>query len=434
MDRFYTDVRTRAWYRAHLERLLGRTNSVNGLRYAEDPTILSWELFNESSVTPEGRAVRRIFLQEMARLVRARAPRQLVSAGVTDYARAHRRDEWLAVCSLPEISFCDGHLYPEESLRVQRPEDLLAIIDDRVQLAHHVARKPCVFGEYGFSSRPASERWLGQSEAHWHDVFLGRVHLDGAAGAMPWIYVPFATPERRYAIWTDRAASQPLRRVLRRWARILAAGPPARTNPMLGAARGRRPLYPLEVEVKQAASAALAWRRDAGGWAFELPVRSFVRARFEEVGVVQGGALEHAYGAGPGFFEYRVPASPVRLARLEVWLRASSEFPGAVAPPKGFSWVTVLLGGAIVGRFIAPPDDGMGRGLTLCITDRSALARLSRGPAILRLEVRRGAKSNGLCLYGPQGQRLDPRVQGPVGPVRLIGQSAESPPNVSGNP
>lgn len=434
LDRFFSDVRTRAWYRTHLERLLGRTSQVSGLRYVEDPTILGWELFNESAVTKEGRIRRRAFLREMARLVRARAPRQLVSAGVTDYGRVQDRDEWLAVCSMPEFSYCDGHLYPEESLRVQRREDLLSVIDDRVQLARYVARKPIVFGEYGFSKRPVAKQWLGKDEAQWHDAFLGRVHFNGAAGALPWIYVPYARPERRYAIWIDRESSEPVRKVLRRWARALAEGPPARTNPRLGASRGRRPLYPTEVEVTQDPSelAALVWQDAADGWELELPVEAFVRGRFEDMGVYRGGALAHVYGAGPGFIEYRLPASPSRFERLELWLRVSSEFPGATAPKNGLSRVRAFLGGRLIGAFTAPPDDGMGQGLSLRIEDRAAIATLSRGSAVLRFEVRRGPLANGLCIYGSKGSRPDPRMSGTAGPIRLIGRGKGLSPSSSG--
>src|SRR5260221_5264667 len=41
-DRFYSDPKMRAWYRAHLERLLKRRNQVTGVPYRDDPTILAW--------------------------------------------------------------------------------------------------------------------------------------------------------------------------------------------------------------------------------------------------------------------------------------------------------------------------------------------------------------------------------------------------------
>ncbi|MGZ3407406.1 MAG: hypothetical protein ACXVAN_13245 [Polyangia bacterium] len=40
-DRFFSDEHVRAYYRAHLLRLVERVNSVTGVRYADDPTIFT---------------------------------------------------------------------------------------------------------------------------------------------------------------------------------------------------------------------------------------------------------------------------------------------------------------------------------------------------------------------------------------------------------
>jgi len=45
-DRFFSDERPRAFYRAHVERLLTRTNAITGVAYVDDPTIFAWELMN----------------------------------------------------------------------------------------------------------------------------------------------------------------------------------------------------------------------------------------------------------------------------------------------------------------------------------------------------------------------------------------------------
>jgi mannan endo-1,4-beta-mannosidase len=427
LDRFFTDARTERAYQEHLRRVVGRTNALTGVRYADDPTILAWELFNESSVTPAGRAGRRAFLIRQARLVRSLAPRQLVASGVTDYGSRASRAEWLAVCRMRELAYCDGHLYPEDSLRVQSADDLRAIIDDRVQLAHHVARKPLLFGEFGFAERPAAQAWLGRSHLDWHATFLERVHHDGAVGALPWIYVPHVAAGRRFAIWSDHASSRGLRSVLRTWARTLAAGPPARTNPRIHAGRGARPMYATEVTITQPPP-ALAWVRatGAGGgssWSLAVPVDGFTRARFTDVGTHAASALVHAYGSDAGFFAFTLPASPRPLARLEIQVRLSSEFPGATAPAWGASDVVVTLAGQRVARLVAPPDDGIGSSVTLSVRDPAGLRTLVRGPAVLRFEVLPGPRANGLCLYGPPGATPRAGIPGPVGPILLQGEA-----------
>jgi len=430
MDRFFTDARTRRWYRQHVVRLVNRRSTVTGLRYGDDPTIMAWELFNESSVTTGGFASRRKVIRRVAGLIRTHAPDQLVSAGVTGYATLARRAEWLKVCRLREVDFCDAHLYPEETWRLRHPRDLDETIDDRVQLAHHVARKPILFGEFGFTEGIAKRKDLGRrSQRWWVSRFLRRVRFDGASGALIWLYLPHKTPsKRRFPVWVDHKRSLPLRRVLRRWAARFRRGPPRRTNPRLGARHGTKPMYQTQVMVRRRPPLhrwkplhpqAVGVRRRV-----EVPVVDFRRAQFSDVGYYGRGRVEHVYGASHGFIEYRIPRlrAPWRVQRLEVALRLSSEYPGSTAPPTGVSGVVVKVAGRVVARLRATPDDGQGRAERIVVHDRRLLAALRRRHLTLRLEVPWGKQARGLCIYGRLGvqgilQKLKP--QGSLGPLRI---------------
>jgi len=44
---FYTNPTIRQWYKAWINHLLNRTNSLTGVKYKDDPTIMTWELGNE---------------------------------------------------------------------------------------------------------------------------------------------------------------------------------------------------------------------------------------------------------------------------------------------------------------------------------------------------------------------------------------------------
>lgn len=429
LDRFFADNRTRRWYRQHVLRLVNRRSTVTGLRFGDDPTIMAWELFNESGVTAGGFASRRKLIRQMARQIRTHAPEQLVSAGVTGYATLVRRAEWLKVCQLRELDFCDAHLYPEETLRLRRPRDLDELIDDRVQLAHHVARKPILFGEFGFTRAIIKrKRLVRRSQRWWVSRFLRRVHYNGAAGALIWLYLPHSKQRRRFPIWVDHRRSLPLRRVLRRWAARFRRGPPRRTNPRLGARHGSKPMYAVQFTVRRRPPRrrwkplfprAVGVRRRV-----ELAVTDFSRARFSDLGYYGRGMVEHVYGAGHGFIEYRIPRlrAPWRVQKLEMALRLSSEYPGAKAPPTGVSSVVVKLAGRVVARLQATPDDGLGRVERIVVRDRRLLAALRRQNLTLRLEVPWGKQARGLCIYGRLGvqgilQKLKP--QGSLGPLRI---------------
>jgi mannan endo-1,4-beta-mannosidase len=399
-DRFFSDERTRAFYRAHLERLAERKNTVNGVRYADDPTVFAWELLNESQVeTPEGARVRRAWIAEMAQLLRSHAARQLITPGVIGYTTLAERDEWLAVCKLPEVDYCDSHLYPQNGDAVPSAVELARFIDDRVQLAQKVANKPLVFGEFGFDTRADHDGWLGRGRADWFGEFLSRVLYDGAAGAMVWIYQPWSGKPRDFGIYVDRQDTDDVRGRLRAFAEqaLLA---PASQNPLLDAARGTRPLYDPYHELHRPGPAAV--REEADRTVVTLAPDQFSAGRFERVGVWDGGKLRHAYGAGPGFFEWRFPAPRDRLARLTVELQVSSEFPGESAPPDGTSRIEVEIDGHRVAQLTAPPDDGEGRVLRFSVDNPRVLARLPGRAHTLRLRVPEGPGSNGLCVYaGP---------------------------------
>lgn len=372
-DRFYTDARARSAYRVHLERILRRTNTITGLPYRDDPTILAWELINESTVATEaGVRGRRAWIREMAALAHAIDPRHLVMSGVSGYRLGRERAEWLRICRLPEIDVCDGHLYPEEALRDRDDTAVDAAIDDFVQLAQFVAGKPFILGEVGIHGGPAGgagqaegagpakrhlQPWRGRSRADWLARVFGRLRLDDAAGGLVWIYQRRGGADRVHGIDVSEAgdtaeagdaalqtipsrepiapaaAAGSVRSALRGAAAALVADDERRAaglepagvgNPLLGVARGIEPILPLHAEVAGAAptvarpapwsGGARAVGREAApaGEAWLWEPQAFLRADWEASGFYAGGTLAHVWGTETGFFEYafEVPSPP----------------------------------------------------------------------------------------------------------------------------
>jgi mannan endo-1,4-beta-mannosidase len=416
-DRFWSDGRARALYRAHVERLLARVNALTGVRYADDPTILAWELINESHVhSDEAARARLAWIREMGALVHARAPRQLVSAGVWGYGTRRERALWLEACRLREIDYCDSHLYPEGTDAVSDALRLDAYVDDRAQLARFVARKPLVVGELGFQTWAAAAPFLGQPRAVWFARVLQRVAQDGGGGALAWILQPWSGKERDFGIYVDRDTTDDVRAALREAARAAAARPPRVDNPALGARRGAAPLYDPYVTVEQP-SAPARFERDAGALVARLDPTAFRRARFERAGAYRppDGARPHAYGDGDGRLVYEVapPADFLSIRAVELRARLSAEVPG-VAPPgdRRRSRVLVRLAGVELGAIDVAPDDGEGRVETVRLTAparlRALAARLrAPGPHPLELVVAPGPAQHGLCVYGAATARRD---------------------------
>ena len=53
-DDFYSSATIRGWYKDWIAHVLNRTNTITGVRYKDDPTIMTWELANEPRCVGSG--------------------------------------------------------------------------------------------------------------------------------------------------------------------------------------------------------------------------------------------------------------------------------------------------------------------------------------------------------------------------------------------
>lgn len=422
LEEFYRNEKTRAFFRSHLARMLERKNSITGVRYVDDPTIFAWELMNESTVlTSAGQKARTAWIAEMARLIKERDPHHLVSAGLLGYSMRAERAEWIRTHQLPEVDYCDSHLYMQSSEGGISLARMRQFLDDRAQLARYVIGKPLVIGEFGFRT-DGEPQYLGLPRGRWFQELLLRLFRDQGAGALVWIYQPYHGRPRDYGIYIDRPDTDDVRAILRRFAEQLQKGFAPPPNPRLSAARKDALLYDPLITLYGTHPVHDSWQRLPGS-AMELaiPVGQYLRARFERTGVWDGQPVAHAYGADTGSYVYRFAsppaappsgarARPARAARpvgsraapaaVEIEARLSSEWPGAVAPADGGSLIAVLLDGQLVAERQVIADDGLGQRERFTVTAPAVLARLATGVHTLTFAVREGPQAHGLCIYG----------------------------------
>ena len=432
-DRFYSDAKMRAWYRAHLERLLKRRNLVTGVPYRDDPTILAWELMNESTVaTTAGAQARRAWVSEMAKAIHDLDPHHLVTPGVSVYRTESERRDWLAVCKLPEVDFCDAHFYPEDLLKNRDTALLEAGLDDVVQLAHHVAGKPLVLGEFGIHG-DAAGNWENQTRGYWMGRVLERLRFDGAAGGIVWLYQPAGGEDRRHGISVGETGAEGPRAAIRE-AAARRPLPDDAVNPDLGPQVGEVPLLAMHAEFLGKGAVVPKIKAGADGSAGALHLTwdpaTYERAAWEATGLYDGGAIAHAWGTETGWFEYTyevlAPKTPARVkpkrARepfaLTLRARVSSEFPGATSPPDGTSSFEVTLDGIPIGTATATRDDGRGAWIEVRSGQPDVLhAAVGLGKHKLRFVVPTGPHAHGLCIYGKPGEKGG--AGGRTGPIEL---------------
>ncbi|KAJ3146873.1 hypothetical protein HK101_002268 [Irineochytrium annulatum] len=103
---FYTDVRIRDGFKSVLQYILARNNTVNGITYANDPTILGWETGNELQLANLGRLPAE-WTSDIAKTLKALDPNHLVIDG--SFGAVVGWDS--AVLSDPNVDIFTGHYY-----------------------------------------------------------------------------------------------------------------------------------------------------------------------------------------------------------------------------------------------------------------------------------------------------------------------------------
>ncbi len=195
-DDFYTDPKIRQWYKDWISHVLNRTNSITGVKYKDDPTILLWELANEprckgsgvypftSSCTTDTIAS---WADDVSTYIKSIDRNALVGSGDEGfYATDPSSSDWtinggegvdsVKLAKLKNIDVLSLHLYPDSWGKDAAWGT--AWITSHLQAAHK-AGKPAFLGEFG---------WLDKSTRNtvyksWTDAFL-KAH---GTGALYWL-------------------------------------------------------------------------------------------------------------------------------------------------------------------------------------------------------------------------------------------------------
>src|SRR5947208_1032379 len=75
VDRFYACTTCQTAYRAHINTLVNRVNTVNGRMYRDDPAIFAWQLANEPRDYPAN------WINDTAMFIKSLDPNHMVTVG-----------------------------------------------------------------------------------------------------------------------------------------------------------------------------------------------------------------------------------------------------------------------------------------------------------------------------------------------------------------
>jgi mannan endo-1,4-beta-mannosidase len=348
---FYTNETTRRLYREHVHRIATRRNTVTGILYREDPTILGYELMNEAQSLTMRWAERRAWFNEMSAYLKSLDPDHLITPGDWGYRSAAERREWLADHLLPHIDYCDVHNYPRDDHDsfVDSPKALREFIANRVAAAYSL-RKPLVFGEFGMGV----EGQNGFSQVDWYRAFFEGNAREGSAGAMFWILTP--DPRRGYGVTYSVPRDQEI------------FGTITRASHLFEELAGELPPERLRDPGKHLVPRQFAFTRapDDPGVEPQLIVRedrtllyrfkpeAAIAERFEKI----GGGPGYIWGSGAGFLEYLVPGRQDRrkVGRLVVRAHIQPVLETDAHPADIKTRVTLFVNGTNCGSRLVPVE------------------------------------------------------------------------------
>ena len=161
MSKYATNTKAHELFYDYVRFILGRTNRYTGLKYSEDPAIMSWQIGNEprafdKAVLPDFEK----WLAEASALIRSLDPNHLISIGSEGSWGCE--NDWGCyerICADRNIDYCNIHLWPYNWSWVRKDhliEDLpnakantKDYIDRHLEICAKL-KKPLVMEEFGY--------------------------------------------------------------------------------------------------------------------------------------------------------------------------------------------------------------------------------------------------------------------------------------------
>lgn len=203
---FYTSAQTRTWFKQWISHLLNRTNTITGIKYKDDPTIMTWELANEPRCVGNGgdgstwgdadipprdpsctAATLLPWVKEMSSYIKSIDKHHLVATGDEGFFNDPSNPDFtyngadgvdsVAFSKVKTIDYMSFHLYPD-AWGGKSADWAAQFIKDHNKAAKKI-NKPALMGEFGWLDKSTRNTVYKQ----WLDASL----KTGGAGSLYWI-------------------------------------------------------------------------------------------------------------------------------------------------------------------------------------------------------------------------------------------------------
>ena len=114
MSKYATNEKAHQLFYDYVRFILGRTNRYTGLKYTDDPAIMSWQIGNEPrAFSKEALPAFEKWLAEASALIRSLDPNHLISVGSEgSWGCENDYDSYARICADKNIDYCNVHLWP----------------------------------------------------------------------------------------------------------------------------------------------------------------------------------------------------------------------------------------------------------------------------------------------------------------------------------
>ncbi len=221
--KFYSMPESQKLFQSLVKKLITRTNSISGVAYVDDATIMSWQLANEPRPGSDVDGLQnaepyKAWIKNTAGFIKKLAPKQLVSSGSEGVFGSARNEQlYRDAHNVPEIDYLTFHMWPKnwswyDSTKAEETypsalEKSMQYIDSHIDIANDL-NKPTVIEEFGLDRDLAS--FAVDSTTVYRDQFFQSVFArltdraakgDAIAGYNVWAWGGFARTERDDYMW-----------------------------------------------------------------------------------------------------------------------------------------------------------------------------------------------------------------------------------------
>ncbi|KAL2245721.1 mannan endo-1,4-beta-mannosidase 2-like [Sesamum indicum] len=171
-DSFFYDPSIRRYFKNYVKTVLTRKNSITGVEYRDDPTILAWELINEPRcITDKSGDTLQDWIEEMSAFVKSIDRNHMITVGLEgfygpkspkrltvnpEFWAADVGTDFIRNSKISAVDFASVHIYPDHWTHNPDFEYKLKFVYkwmlSHIEDGDKELKKPVMFTEFGLST------------------------------------------------------------------------------------------------------------------------------------------------------------------------------------------------------------------------------------------------------------------------------------------